>query len=162
MRRCHRVIGFLLHNEIDHFFCDFSPLLKLACYDTYLFEMVALFFSFALTLVPFLLTTVSYNYILEAILKVPSTAGLQKAISTCSSPLIVVTMLYGTLIKMYVVPAANHSLDLNKILSVFYIIVTLMVSSFIYSLRSREIQETLKRMIYDPDALFWGDPKPSN
>ncbi|XP_050773504.1 olfactory receptor 1052-like [Gopherus flavomarginatus] len=134
-------------NEIDHFFCDFSPLLKLACSDTYLFEKISFFLSSTLTLVPFLLTVVSYIYILSAILNHPSTAGSQKAISTCSSHLIVVTAFYGTLIVMYVVPAADHSLDLNKVFSIFYTMVTPMVNPLIYSLRNREVCEALKRLV---------------
>ncbi|XP_067403986.1 olfactory receptor 5P68-like [Emydura macquarii macquarii] len=142
-------------NEIDHFFCDFSPLLKLACSDTTVFEKVAFFFSSTLTLVPFLLTMVSYIYILSAILKRPSTARSQKAISTCSSHLIVVTTFYGTLIVMYVVPAADHSLDLNKVFSVFYTMLTPMVNPLIYSLRNREVREALKRVVGRKFVSCW-------
>uniref|UniRef100_A0A8C8RZF3 Olfactory receptor n=1 Tax=Pelusios castaneus TaxID=367368 RepID=A0A8C8RZF3_9SAUR len=142
-------------SEIDHFFCDFSPLLKLVCSDTYLFEKISFVFSSTLTLVPFLLTLVSYIYILSAILKLPSTASSQKAISTCSSHLIVVTMFYGTLIVMYVVPAADHSLDLNKIFSIFYTMVTPMVNPLIYSLRNREVHEALKKVVGKHFVSFW-------
>ncbi|XP_038225102.1 LOW QUALITY PROTEIN: olfactory receptor 493-like [Dermochelys coriacea] len=121
-------LTFCGRNEIDHFFCDFTPLLKLSCSDTYLFKKVSFFLSSTLTLVPFLLTMVSYIYILSAILNRLSTAGSQKAISTCSSHLIVVITFYGTLIAMYVVPAADHSLDLNKVFSIFYNMVTPMVN----------------------------------
>ncbi|XP_026508239.1 olfactory receptor 6B2-like [Terrapene carolina triunguis] len=148
-------LTFCSPNEIDHFFCDFSPLLKLACSDTYLFKKVSFFLSSTLTLVPFLLTVVSYIYILSAILNRPSTAGSQKAISTCSSHLIVVTSFYGTLIVMYVVPAADHSLDLNKVFSIFYTMVTPMVNPLIYSLRNREVREALKRQVGRKFASCW-------
>lgn len=133
-------------NEIDHFFCDFSPLLKLICSDTYLFEKTSFILSSSLTLVPFLLTLVSYAFILSAVLKQSTGAGSTKAISTCSTHLIVVTTFYGTLITMYVVPAAKHSVDMSKIFSIFYTIVTPVINPLIYSLRNREVREALKRL----------------
>uniref|UniRef100_A0A674K6Z7 Olfactory receptor n=1 Tax=Terrapene triunguis TaxID=2587831 RepID=A0A674K6Z7_9SAUR len=149
------ILTFCGPNEIDHFFCDFTPLLRLACSDTYLFEKVSFFLSSTLTLVPFLLTVVSYIYILSAILNRPSTARSQKAISTCSSHLIVVTTFYGTLIAMYVVPAADHSLDLNKVFSIFYTMMTPMANPLIYSLRNREVRKALKRLVGRKFASCW-------
>uniref|UniRef100_A0A674KDT2 Olfactory receptor n=1 Tax=Terrapene triunguis TaxID=2587831 RepID=A0A674KDT2_9SAUR len=149
------ILTFCGPNEIDHFFCDFTPLLRLACSDTYLFEKVSFFLSSTLTLVPFLLTVVSYIYILSAILNRPSTAGSQKAISTCSSHLIVVTTFYGTLIAMYVVPAADHSLNLNKVFSIFYTMMTPMANPLIYSLRNREVRKALKRLVGRKFASCW-------
>ncbi|CAM4645703.1 unnamed protein product, partial [Caretta caretta] len=73
-------LTFCSPNETDNFFCDFTPLLKLACSDTYLFEKVSFFLSSTLMLVPFLLIVLSYIYILSAILNRLSTAGPQKAI----------------------------------------------------------------------------------
>ncbi|CAM5096147.1 unnamed protein product, partial [Natator depressus] len=73
-------LTFCSPNEIDNFFCDFTPLLKLACSDTYLFEKLSFFLSSTLMLVPFLLTVLSYIYILSAILNCFSTAGPQKTI----------------------------------------------------------------------------------
>ncbi|XP_077774385.1 olfactory receptor 10A7-like [Podarcis muralis] len=141
-------------NEIDHFFCDFSPLLKLACSDTYLFEKTSFILSSSLTLIPFLLTVVSYTYILSAVIKQASGTRSKKAISTCSTHLIVVTTFYGTLITMYVVPAAKHSVDTSKIFSIFYTIVTPMINPLIYSLRNKKVREALKRLV-DAKLVFW-------
>ncbi|XP_038225464.2 LOW QUALITY PROTEIN: olfactory receptor 6B1-like [Dermochelys coriacea] len=138
-------LTFCGRNEIDHFFCDFTPLLKLSCSDTYLFKKVSFFLSSTLTLVPFLLTMVSYIYILSAILNRLSTAGSQKAISTCSSHLIVVITFYGTLIAMYVVPAADHSLDLNKVFSIFYNMVTPMSLPEVLENKARSVLENKER-----------------
>ncbi|XP_004620088.2 olfactory receptor 11A1-like [Sorex araneus] len=134
-------------NEIDHFFCDFTPLVRLSCTDTSLTETIAFVTSSAVTLVPFLLITVSYSCILATILRIPSGTGRQKAFSTCSSHLTVVTVFYGTLIATYLVPSANSSQLLRKGFSLLYTILTPMFNPIIYSLRNRDIHEALKKCL---------------
>ncbi|XP_010587975.2 olfactory receptor 11A1-like [Loxodonta africana] len=132
-------------NEIDHFFCDFTPLVRLSCGDTSRTETIAFATSSAVTLVPFLLITASYSCILAAILRIPSGTGQRKAFSACSSHLTVVTVFYGTLIAVYLVPSANSSQLLGKGFSLLYTILTPMFNPIIYSLRNRDIHEALKR-----------------
>ncbi|KAG6926910.1 olfactory receptor family 10 subfamily A member 7, partial [Chelydra serpentina] len=72
-------------NVIDHFFCDFIPLVKLSCNDPHLMETLAVALILLFSLVPFLLTLMSYIFIIATILRIPSTTGRQKAFSTCSS-----------------------------------------------------------------------------
>lgn len=134
-------------NEIDHFFCDFTPLIHLSCMDTSLTETIAFATSSAVTLVPFLLITISYSCILVAILRIPSGTGRRKAFSTCSSHLTVVTVFYGTLIATYLVPSANSSQYLRKGFSLLYTILTPMFNPVIYSLRNRDIHEALKKCL---------------
>ncbi|XP_074046421.1 olfactory receptor 11A1-like [Macrotis lagotis] len=134
-------------NEIDHFFCDFTPLVQLSCTDTSLMETIAFATSSAVTLVPFLLITTSYSCILTTILRIPSNAGRRKAFSTCSSHFTVVTMFYGTLIATYLAPSAHSSQFLRKVFSLLYTILTPMFNPIIYSLRNRDIHEALKRCL---------------
>ncbi|XP_004003651.3 olfactory receptor 11A1-like [Ovis aries] len=134
-------------NEIDHFFCDFAPLVHLSCMDTSLTETIAYATSSAVTLIPFLFITASYSCILAAILRIPSGTGRQKAFSTCSSHLTVVMVFYGTLIATYLVPSANSSQFLRKGFSLLYTILTPMFNPIIYSLRNRDIHEALKKCL---------------
>ncbi|ELW65245.1 olfactory receptor 11A1 [Tupaia chinensis] len=134
-------------NEIDHFFCDFAPLVHLSCMDTSLTETIAFVTSSAVTLVPFLLITASYFCILTAILKIPSGTGQRKAFSTCSSHLTVVAVFYGTLIATYLVPSANSSQLLHKGFSLLYTILTPMFNPIIYSLRNKDIHKALKKCL---------------
>ncbi|KAM7053910.1 olfactory receptor 11A1-like [Molossus nigricans] len=134
-------------NEIDHFFCDFTPLVHLSCMDTSLTETIAYATSSAVTLVPFLLITASYTCILAAILRIPSGTGRQKAFSTCSSHLTIVTVFYGTLIATYLVPSSNSSQLLRKGSSLLYTILTPIFNPIIYSLRNRDIHEALKNCL---------------
>ncbi|XP_016285122.1 olfactory receptor 11A1-like [Monodelphis domestica] len=141
-------------NEIDHFFCDFTPLVQLSCTDTSLMETIAFATSSAVTLVPFLLITASYSCILTTILRIPSGAGRRKAFSTCSSHFTVVTMFYGTLIATYLAPSAHSSQFLRKVFSLLYTILTPMFNPIIYSLRNRDIHEALKRYLSRKMVLF--------
>ncbi|XP_026502066.1 olfactory receptor 1009-like [Terrapene carolina triunguis] len=133
--------------EIDHFFCDFSPVVKLSCDDTQTVQLLTFIVSAIGTFVPCLLVLTSYIHIIATILRIPSTTGRQKAFSTCSSHLIVVTVYYGTLITVYVVPTANSHKVLHKLFSVFYTVLTPMINPVIYSLRNKEVNESLRKAI---------------
>ncbi|KAM7150882.1 olfactory receptor 6C75-like [Macrochelys suwanniensis] len=133
--------------EIDHFFCDFSPMIKLSCGDTHTVELLTFIVSAIGTFVPCLLVLTSYIHIITTILRIPSTTGRQKAFSTCSAHLIVVIVYYGTLITVYVVPTANSHKVLHKIFSVFYTVLTPMINPVIYSLRNKEVNESLRKAI---------------
>ncbi|XP_067417511.1 olfactory receptor 6N1-like [Emydura macquarii macquarii] len=133
-------------NEIDHFFCDYTPLIKLSCSDTSRMVLVLFFFiSCIFVLSPFLLTLTTYMCIISTILRIPSSSGKKKAFSTCSSHLIVVTVFYGTLIIVYMLPDMDALHDLNKVFSIFYTVLTPMVNPLIYSLRNKEVKEALRK-----------------
>ncbi|XP_050791668.1 olfactory receptor 10A7-like [Gopherus flavomarginatus] len=134
-------------SEIDHFFCDFSPMLKLSCSDTSLITLVSFILTSINTPCPFLLTVTSYVCIIATILRIPSTTRRQKAFSTCSSHLIVVTVFYGTLMTVYLLPKTNTLKALNKVFSVFYTVLTPMINPLIYSLRNKEVKEALRKVI---------------
>nr|XP_005310481.1 olfactory receptor 1020-like [Chrysemys picta bellii] len=133
--------------EIDHFFCDFTPLIKLSCSDTHLLTLADFSFSTICALPPFLLTLASYVCIIITILRIPSTTGQQKAFSTCSSHLIVVTTFFGTLIIVYMVPPVNAPIDLKKIFSVFYTVLIPLVNPLIYSFRNKEVNISLRKSV---------------
>lgn len=132
-------------NEIDHFFCDFAPVISLSCTDTKVIEILAFVLSSVCSLPPFVLTLSSYVCIITSILKIPSTSGRQKVFSTCSSHLVVVTVFYGTLIIVYVLPKTSTLRELNKVFSLLYTILTPLVNPLIYSLRNKDVQEALKK-----------------
>ncbi|XP_023966612.1 olfactory receptor 6B1-like [Chrysemys picta bellii] len=132
-------------NVIDHFFCDFIPLVNLSCNDPHLMEMLAFTLSFLFSLVPFLLIMMSYICIIATILRIPSTTGRQKAFSTCSSHLIVVSIYYATLLIVYMFPTTDILSNFKKVLSVIYTILTPLVNPLIYSLRNKEVQEALRK-----------------
>ncbi|XP_075434030.1 olfactory receptor 11A1-like [Ascaphus truei] len=132
---------------IDHVFCDFDPLLYLSCTDTSFLKLEDLVLSVPLAFSSFIFIIVTYVCIFLTILRIPSTSGRQKAFSTCSSHLSVVSLFYGTLITIYVVPSRGHSVNLNKVLSLLYLVVTPLFNPIIYSLRSQEIRAAFGKLV---------------
>ncbi|XP_060111112.1 olfactory receptor 2AP1-like [Heteronotia binoei] len=144
-------LSFCGPNEINHFFCDVFPLIDLSCSDTHLLRILIYLVASVFTLPPFLLTLISYTCIITTIMRIPSTGGRQKAFSTCSSHLIVVTIFYGTITIVYILPNTDTLRDFNKVLSVFYAVLTPMINPLVYSLRNKEVKKALRRQI---DQLF--------
>ncbi|XP_066485717.1 olfactory receptor 2AP1-like [Tiliqua scincoides] len=134
-------------NKMNHFFCDFTPLIRLSCNDTRLIERTAFITSSIVTLVPLLITVTSYVCIIKSILRIPSTTGKQKAFSTCSSHLTVVGCFYGSLMIVYVLPDMSSLSNLKKMFSLFYTLLTPLVNPIVYSLRNKEVKEAIKKML---------------
>ncbi|XP_038418392.1 olfactory receptor 5AL1 [Canis lupus familiaris] len=140
-------LSFCGSNVINHFYCDDVPLVALACSDTHLKELMLFIIAGFNTLCSLLLVIISYIFIFFTILRIHSTEGRQKAFSTCASHLTSITIFYGTIIFMYLLPKSSHSLNRDKFASVFYVIVIPMLNPLIYSLRNQEVKNALKRVI---------------
>ncbi|XP_064151932.1 olfactory receptor 2W1-like [Loxodonta africana] len=134
-------------NHLDHFFCEISAMLKVACVDTTAMEVATFLACLVIALVPLLLILVSYGFIAVTVLKIKSATGRQKALGTCSSHLIVVFIFYGTLIYVYIQPGNSPNQDEGKLLSIFYSIVTPSLNPLIYTLRNKEFKGAMKRLI---------------
>ncbi|XP_015265481.1 PREDICTED: olfactory receptor 1020-like [Gekko japonicus] len=132
-------------NKINHFFCDFTPVIRLSCDDTYVVEMTLLIFSSIGTLFPLVIIVISYVSIIKSILRIPSTTGKQKAFSTCSSHIIVVSCFYGSLMIVYVLPNTSSLREVKKLFSLFYTLLTPLVNPLIYSLRNKEVKEAMQK-----------------
>ncbi|CAN0394757.1 unnamed protein product [Rangifer tarandus platyrhynchus] len=133
--------------EIDHFFCDLPPILALACGDTSHNEAAVFVVATLCISSPFLLIVASYGRILAAVLIMSSPEGRRKALSTCSSHLLVVTLFYGSASVSYLRPKTSHSPGVDKLLALFYTVVTSMLNPIIYSLRNKEVKTALWRTL---------------
>ncbi|KAH0511395.1 olfactory receptor 1468-like [Microtus ochrogaster] len=141
-------LSFCEDNVIPHFFCDISALLKLACSDTHINELMTFIMGGLVIVIPFLLIIVSYVQIVCSILKVSSTRVIHKVFSTCGSHLSVVSLFYGTIIGLYLCSSANNSTAKETAMAMMYTVVTPMLNPFIYSLRNGDMKEALIRVIY--------------
>ncbi|XP_014648582.1 PREDICTED: olfactory receptor 1002-like [Ceratotherium simum simum] len=133
-------------NIINHFFCDLLPILSLACADTQVNQVLLSILAGAVGVLSGVIILVSYIYIVIAVLRIRSADGRRKAFSTCTSHLTAVSILYGTLFFIYVHPNSSFSLDIDKVVSVFYTAVVPMLNPVIYSLRNKEVQDSFRRV----------------
>ncbi|EDL27385.1 olfactory receptor 1110 [Mus musculus] len=134
-------------NIVNHFFCDVPPLLKLACSDAHINEMLLLVFSGMIAIFTFIIIMVSYIHIIIAILRIRSAEGRRKAFSTCASHLTAVTLFYGSLTFNYIQPSSQYSMEQEKLSAMFYTLVIPMLNPLIYSLRNKDVKEAAKRLI---------------
>ncbi|XP_068129419.1 olfactory receptor 5P50-like [Hyperolius riggenbachi] len=134
-------------NYIDHFFCDFGPIVELATSVKFNFMIQDITTSVFVIACPFAFIVITYACISFAIMKISSANGRRKAFSTCSSHLTTVCTYYGTLITVYIVPTDYSSAKTNKYMSLLYLVVTPVMNPIIYSLRNKEIKRTLLKLL---------------
>ncbi|KAM9312305.1 olfactory receptor 1M1-like [Gastrophryne carolinensis] len=132
---------------IDHFFCDLDPILELSCSDTTTvqLEITSLVSLFLMT--PFFFIVISYVYIIVTIFQIRSSTGRKKVFSTCSSHLSIVSLYYGVLLCVYLVPSRGQSGGVSKCLSLLYTVVTPLMNPVVYSLRNEDIKNALVKCI---------------
>uniref|UniRef100_A0A8D1R270 G-protein coupled receptors family 1 profile domain-containing protein n=1 Tax=Sus scrofa TaxID=9823 RepID=A0A8D1R270_PIG len=133
-------------NIISHFFCDIRPLMKLACADTTIKELITLLISLCVLVLPMVLIFISYVLIVTTILKMASAEGRKKAFATCASHLTVVIVHYGCTSFIYLKPKSQNSLQ-DRLISVTYTVITPLLNPVVYSLRNKEVKEAFLRAL---------------
>ncbi|KAM6159724.1 olfactory receptor 5B2-like [Erethizon dorsatum] len=139
-------LSFCSSNVVHHFFCDVPAVRVLSCSDKHIIEMVIIFVTSFNVFGALLVVLISYLFIFITIWKMHSAEGHQKALSTCASHFTAVSIFYGTIIFMYIQPSSSHSMDTDKISSVFYTMVIPMLNPLVYSLRNKEVKSAFKKI----------------
>ncbi|XP_007956588.1 olfactory receptor 7D2 [Orycteropus afer afer] len=134
--------------EIPHFFCEVTKILNLACSDTFLNNTLLYFMTGLLGVFPLIGILFSYSRIVSSIRKMSSSEGKQKAFSTCGSHLSVVSLFYGTGVGVYFTSSVVHPSQSVSIASVIYTVVTPMLNPYIYTLRNKDVKESLGRLLH--------------
>ncbi|XP_078503206.1 olfactory receptor 13G1-like [Lissotriton helveticus] len=139
-------LSFCDEDTIDHFFCEIPPVLKLASSNTFVNDVVIVASDVLLGMICFLLTAVSYTYIISTIMKIRSAEKKKKAFSTCASHMTVVSIFYGGVIYTYVRPAFSDKMEADKVVSAMYAIISPVLNPVIYSLRNKEVINAIKKI----------------
>ena len=139
-------LSFCKSNVVHHFFCDVPAVMALSCSDRQISELILVIVASFNIVFALLVILISYLFIFVTILKMHSAEGYQKALSTCASHLTAVSIFYGTIIFMYLQPSSSHSMDTDKIASVFYTMVIPMLNPLVYSLRNKEVKNAFKKV----------------
>lgn len=134
-------------NQINHFFCEEPAVLRLACMDTYVVEVLIFALSVIVLILPFTCILISYIQIVKVVLRMRSVEGRQRAFSTCATHLTVVTLFYSTICFTYLQPQSERAADQEKTASVFYALVSPMLNPVIYSLRNKDVKGALAKVM---------------
>ncbi|XP_036772474.1 olfactory receptor 5K3-like [Manis pentadactyla] len=134
-------------HQINHFFCDVLPLFRLSCVDPYINELMIFIFSGSLQTFTITIVIISYIFILFTIFLMKSKEGRGKALSTCASHFLSVSIFYGSLLSMYIRPSSVKEGDKDILISVFYTVVIPLLNPFIYSLRNKVVINVMKKTI---------------
>ncbi|XP_006886960.1 PREDICTED: olfactory receptor 13C9-like [Elephantulus edwardii] len=146
-------LPFCRNNVINHFSCEILAVMKLACADISGNQFIMLVATTLFALMPLLLIVITYSLIISSILKIRSSEGRSKAFSTCSAHLTVVIIFYGTILFMYMKPKSKETPNSNdldatdKLISMFYAVVTPMMNPLIYSLRNKDVKAAVKHLL---------------
>ncbi|XP_012879536.1 PREDICTED: olfactory receptor 5K3-like [Dipodomys ordii] len=134
-------------HQINHFFCDVLPLYRISSVDPYVNDLMILIMSGSIQAFSIAIVLVSYFYILFTIFTMKSKEGRGKALSTCASHFLSVSIFYGSLLFMYVRPNSVNEGDKDISVAVFYTIVIPLLNPFIYSLRNKEVTNVVRKII---------------
>ncbi|XP_013376267.1 PREDICTED: olfactory receptor 6C4-like isoform X2 [Chinchilla lanigera] len=137
-------LDFCASNVLNHYYCDYGPLLEISCSDTSALELIDFILAIMTLVVTLVLVVVSYTSIIRTILKIPSSQQRKKAFSTCSSHLMVISLSYGSCIFMYIKPSAKEGVVFNKGVAVLNTSVAPLLNPFIYSLRNKQVKQAFK------------------
>uniref|UniRef100_A0A667GTQ9 Olfactory receptor n=1 Tax=Lynx canadensis TaxID=61383 RepID=A0A667GTQ9_LYNCA len=147
-------LSFCKDLEIPHFFCELAQVIKLACSDTLINNILIYFVASLFGGIPLSGIIFSYTQIVSSVLRVPSAGGKLKAFSTCGSHLSVVSLFYGTVVGVYISSVVTDSSKKTAVASVMYVVVPQMMNPFIYSLRNRDMKGALRKLINGMPSLL--------
>ncbi|MBZ3880255.1 Olfactory receptor 7G1 [Sciurus carolinensis] len=142
-------LSFCTALKIPHFFCELAQVIKLACTDTFINNLLIYSVSSLFVGIPLIGIILSYTQIVSSLLRIPSVGGRYKAFSTCGSHLSVVSLFYGTGFGVYMSSAVTDSSMKTAVDSMMYIVVLQMLNPFIYSLRNRDMNGALRHLIME-------------
>ncbi|KAM3850940.1 olfactory receptor 9G4-like [Vipera latastei] len=146
----HTTNTFRLHfcgsNIINHYFCDVPPLVKMACRDTRVYELILTALIGFNLLTATAIIVKSYIGIVAAFMHIHSSAGRHKAFSTCSAHVVSVSLFYGSMLIIYSIPNSYHIPNWDKANALFYTVINPLVNPLIYSLRNKDVKEAFKKV----------------
>jgi olfactory receptor len=140
-------LTFCESHQINHFFCDVLPLYRLSCVDPYINELILLILAGSIQVFTITIVLISYFYILFTIFTMKSKEGRGKALSTCASHFLSVSIFYGSLLFMYAQPSSVNEGDKDIPVAIFYTVIIPLLNPFIYSLRNKEVINVVKRLM---------------
>nr|XP_054517756.1 olfactory receptor 5D13 [Pan troglodytes] len=140
-------LSFRGNNIINNFVCEHAAIVAVSCSDPYVSQEITLVSATFNEISSLVITLTSYAFIFITVMKTASIGGRKKAFFTCASHLTAITIFHGTILFLYCVPNSKSSWLMVKVASVFYTVVIPMLNPLIYSLRNKDVKETVRRLL---------------
>ncbi|XP_073537732.1 olfactory receptor 10D3-like [Phyllobates terribilis] len=137
---------FCSSREIDHFFCDLMPLLKVSCGDVSKVMTIVFSEGALIGIASFVLILSSYSYIIIAVTSMKTALARRKAFSTCSAHLIVILMLYLSLICVYIIPSPDDNPSSKKPVALLNTVLVPIFNPILYSLRNKDVKLAIQKL----------------
>ncbi|XP_053325485.1 olfactory receptor-like protein OLF1 [Spea bombifrons] len=141
-------LPFCKSHDINHFFCDVLPLLKLSCIDTTYIEALLFAFTGSIGMSCLVVIIISYMVIISSVLNIQSAEGRMQTFSTCTSHITAVSIYFGTILFMYLRPHSSYNSNQDRVISVFYTIIIPFLNPIIYSIRNKSVKIALKKALF--------------
>ncbi|XP_003773863.1 olfactory receptor 5D18-like [Sarcophilus harrisii] len=139
-------LSFCRFSILNNFVCEYSVILSASCSDTYISEMLLFTFATFNEMSTLVIILTSYLFIFVTVLQMHSVSGRRKAFSTCTSHFVAITIYHGTILFLYCVPRSQNLKEEIKVASIFYTVVIPMLNPLIYSLRNKDVKETVSNL----------------
>ncbi|XP_012512315.1 PREDICTED: olfactory receptor 5D18-like [Propithecus coquereli] len=140
-------LSFRGNNIVNNFFCEHGAIVAVSCSDPYISQKVTSFSATFNEISSLMIILTSYVFIFITVMKMPSPGGRHKAFSTCASHMTTITIFHGTILFLYCIPNSKSSWLMVKVASVFYTVVIPMLNPLIYSLRNKDVKDTVRKLI---------------
>nr|XP_020742972.1 olfactory receptor 4M1 isoform X1 [Odocoileus virginianus texanus] len=133
-------------NELDSYFCDITQVVRIACANTFPEELVMIFSSGLISVVCFIALLLSYAFLLVMLRKHSGSGeGTSRAMSTCTTHVIIILLMFGPAIFIYTRPFTALSAD--KVVSFFHTVIFPLMNPVIYTLRNQEVKASIRRLL---------------
>uniref|UniRef100_I3MTE2 Olfactory receptor n=1 Tax=Ictidomys tridecemlineatus TaxID=43179 RepID=I3MTE2_ICTTR len=142
------------HRRLHHFLCEVPAMIKLACVDIHANQVQLFVATLVLLLLPMALISVSYGFIAHSVIKIKSSQAWCKALGTCGSHLLVVSLYFGTSSVIYIQPQRSFGHSQGMFLTLFYTVVTPTLNPLIYTLRNKDVKGALRRLLHTQFLSF--------
>ncbi|XP_032751722.1 putative olfactory receptor 56B2 [Rattus rattus] len=135
-------------NKIEHCLCSNLGVTSLACDDRKINSINQLFLAWTLMGSDLGLIMVSYALILRSVLRLNSAEAASKALSTCTSHLILIFFFYTVIVVMSITHSVGMKIPLIPVLlNVLHNVISPALNPMVYALKNKELKQGLYKVL---------------
>ncbi|XP_031240354.1 putative olfactory receptor 56B2 [Mastomys coucha] len=135
-------------NKIEHCLCSNLGVTSLACDDRKINSINQLFLAWTLMGSDLALIMISYALILRSVMKLNSAEAASKALSTCTSHLILIFFFYTVIVVMSITHSVGMRIPLIPVLlNVLHNVIPPALNPMVYALKNKELKQGLYKVL---------------